>query len=98
LGKKVYLDFDGNMPDDIEVLDSILTPEGDFLYDEKNTVVVACESDDNGYYFLLSKNLASAFSSISGPGWLDLRGFRVKASWGGDEVVYGFVIKTVGNN
>lgn len=96
-GEKVYFDFSAKMPDKIEIWDSILTPEGDYMYDEKSSIVITCERDKAGYYFIVKKHPASGFSSIHEDGKVDLRGYSVKISWNDSgDVVYGFVIKTDG--
>lgn len=97
-GEKIRFDFSGNMPDKIKIWDSILTLEGDYMYGEIATVIVTCERDDDGYYFILKKHPASGLSSIREDGRVDLRGYRVRVSSSGeDDVVYGFVIKTIGS-
>lgn len=96
--QKVYLDFNGKIPDKLVVMDNILTTEGDFMYDEKSSVSVACEKVDDGYYFNIVKHPASGFSSFHKDDRTDLRGYRVKASWGVDDVFYGFIIKTTASN
>lgn len=96
-GEKVYFDFSGNMPDEIKIWDSILTLDGDYMYGEIASVIVTCDSDDVGYYFILKKHPASGLSSIHEDGRVYLRGYKVRVSWSGeDDVVYGFVIKTIG--
>lgn len=93
-GEKLYLDFGDSMPDKVVVEDSILTPDGKFMYDMQATSVFTCGRDQNGFYFVVDKNLSSAFSSVFEEGRKDLRGFMIRAVWGSDELVYGFVIKT----
>lgn len=93
-GKKIYLDFGESMPDKAVVQDSILTPDGKFMYNEMASGIIVCERDENGYYFVIDKNPASGFSSVLEEGGKDLRGFMVRASLDGDELIYGFVIKT----
>ncbi len=93
-GKKIYLDFGDSMPDRVVIQDSILTPTGEYMYNEMSTIVFNCGRDENGFYFVVDKNLASAFSSVFEEGRNDLRGFMIRASLGNDEIIYGFVIKT----
>lgn len=92
-GKKIYLDFGDSVPDRVVIQDSILTPTGVYMYNERSTIVFNCGRDENGFYFVVDKNLSSAFSSFFEEGRKDLRGFMIRASWGSDELIYGFVIK-----
>lgn len=93
-GKKIYLDFGDSMPDRVVIQDIILNTDGEYMYNERASRVINCESDENGFYFVVDKNPASGFSSVLEEGGKDLRGFIVRASWDGDELIYGFVIKT----
>ena len=92
--EKVYLDFGSNPPDKLVIKDSLLYPNGDYLYTEKETIEVPFIKDGNKFYFIIKKHFASALSSVYLENKTDLRGLRIKASWGKNEYVYALVIKT----
>lgn len=94
LGRKVYLDFGVNKPDKVVVHDSILSPDGKFMFNDQATSVFTCGRDEDGFYFVVEKHPASALSSVIEIGGKDMRGHIIRASWGDKDVIFGFVINT----
>ncbi len=94
-GEKAILVFDGKLPDSITVKDDILKNNGEYKYTDKETVEVPVTAEsDNKFTFIIEKNLASALSSLRVVNGTDIRGYRITASWGDNECVYAFMIKT----
>ena len=57
------------------------------MYDERSSAFVSCESVDYGHYIIVRKHPASGLISIYEDDRTDLRGYRVKASWSGGDLV-----------
>lgn len=92
--EKVYLDFGSNPPDKLFIKDSLLNSNGEYLYSDKETITVPFTNESNKFYFIVKKHPASGLSSIYMENKIDFRGLKIKASWGKNEYVYVFVIKT----
>lgn len=92
--EKVYLDFGSNKPDKISIKDRLLNSNGENLYTDKEIIEVPFTNENNKFYFTVKKHPASALSSVYMENRTDFRGFSIKASWGENEYVYAFVIKT----
>lgn len=92
--KKSLWTFGGNPPDKVSVKDMLLDSKGENLYTDKEIEEVPLTKENNIYYFLVKTHPWFALSSTFTEDKTDIRGFLVTASWGKDEHVYGFAIKT----
>lgn len=91
--EKIYIDFGSNPPDKLLIKDNILRTNGEYMYTERETADVPYTNENNKFVFIVKMHPASIYSSYYIDNKTDLRGFRVKASWGNTECVYIFVIK-----
>lgn len=94
IGEKAAVSFVSNPPDEFKVSDVLICENGDEMYSYKEIINVPVKYKNGKYYFVINKHLASALSSYYVEDKIDIRGFRMIASWGKNECEYAFVIKT----
>lgn len=96
IGEFAAISFESNPPNEFVVSDVLIHENGDEIYSYKEIIDVPVEYKNGKYYFEIRKHLASALSSYYVENKIDIRGFRMVASWGQNECEYAFVIKTDG--
>lgn len=90
----VEISFKSKLPDKFTVADILIDENGKQLYTDKEIKNVQAELKDGKYYFAIEPHFASSLSSYYDPEKKEIRGFRMTASWGGNECEYAFLIKT----
>lgn len=93
-GSVVEIAFESNPPDKFTVADILVNENGHQIYTEKEIKYIPVELNDGKCSFIIEKHFASYLSSSYEPDKIDIRGFRMIASWGENECEYAFVIKT----
>lgn len=96
LGDMISIQFKKNEPDEITVMESILTAGGDYKYSDRTEKKVVLNQEDKIYSFQLEPNTASYLSSDLSDydQGKSIRGFRIVCSWGANECEYGFILRT----
>lgn len=98
IGEVAEVRFTDYPPDDFKVYDYLIDEKGSQIYTDKEITEVPIEFKDGKYSFEISKHMASYLSSTYVEDKVELRGFRMIATWGENECEYGFVIKTESNS
>lgn len=92
LGETIELDFAGDPPDSVQVLDHLLTEDGVIQYTAREVIERAVQLFEDKGSFPLERHHAASLSSQYLPP-PSLRGFRVICSWGEEIREYAYVIK-----
>ncbi|WP_058301229.1 hypothetical protein [Gorillibacterium timonense] len=92
----IVLDFGDNPPDRITGKDSLVGPDGHYLYDERTTTSIPFQEDGNRYTFEVQTHKWSGLSSLFKKD--DDRGIEVEATWKKTAYTYFFVIRTDSDN
>lgn len=95
IGEKVYLDFGDNPPDEFIVKDYLLDSKGKIMYTEKEVMDIPINGENEKYYFVVNKHIASALSSYYEKNKKEYRGINIITTEKGIEKSYLFVIKTI---
>lgn len=96
LGDMISIQFKQNQPDEITVMNYILTARGDYKYSDRTEEKVTLNQEDKIYSFQLEPHSASYLSSDLSDyeRRKSIRGFRIVCSWGENECEYGFILRT----
>lgn len=93
LWKIIELDFASHSPDSVQVLDHLLTLEGNPIYTEREVMERPVEFCGDKVRFPLERHFATSLSSQYPPP-PSLRGFRIICTWGEETREYALVIRT----
>jgi len=91
LGETIELDFAGDPPDSVQVLDHLLTEDGVIQYTAREVIERSVQLFEDKGSFPLERHHAASLSSQYPPP-PSLRGFRVICSWGEEIREYAYVI------
>ena len=94
MGNTVEISFKSNQPDKFTVSDILIDEKGEQIYTDKEIKTIPVELKDNKCSFKIEEHFASALSSTYEENKVDIRGYRMTATWGENECEYAFVIKT----
>ena len=94
IGKTAVISFKSYPPFQLTIADVLIDENGNQIYSDKLSEDIPVELKDGKYSFEIKKNMASALSSTYVENKIDIRGFRVIASWGQNECEYAFVMRT----
>ena len=96
IGKTVVISFNNYPPTKFTVYDILIDKNGNQMYSNKEITNVPIELKKGKYSFEVKKHPASFLSSKHEENKIDIRGFRIIASWGENECEYAFIIRTDG--
>lgn len=96
IGKTVVISFENYPPDQFTISDILIDESGNQMYSNKEVVNIPVILKDGKCSFEIKKHFASALSSYHVENKIDVRGFRMIASWGENECEYAFIIKADG--
>jgi hypothetical protein len=96
IGKTVMINFQSYPPDKFTIADILIDENGKRMYSNKEVINIPVKLKDGKCSFEIKKHFASALSSVYVENKVDVRGFRMIASWGDNECEYAFVIKADG--
>ena len=94
IGKTAVIGFKNYPPSQFTISDILIDKNGNQIYSSKVIISIPVELKDGKCSFEIKKNWASALSSTYVENKIDIRGFRMIASWGENECEYAFIIKT----
>lgn len=94
IGKTVVISFKNNPPDKFILYDILIDEKGEQIYSDKEIEIVPVEIKDNKCSFKIGGHYASSLSSTYEENKMDIRGYRMIASWGDNECEYAFIIKS----
>jgi hypothetical protein len=93
VGEIIELDFAGDPPDSVQVLDHFLTDSGEIPYDDRTIIEREVEFHGDMVRLPVEFHFASVLSSQY-PAPPSLRGFRIICTWDAATREYALVIKT----
>ncbi len=94
-GETIHLEFKGESPDFIYLTDSLLNPDGEYLYDSHLDMIIEYTQENNKNYSWIVKDHSSAYmvpATESEKGMF--RGIKIDAFFGEQKITYLFVIQT----
>jgi hypothetical protein len=90
IGNNVEVSFKANPPDKFTVSDISIDEKGKQIYTDKEIKIIPVELKDNKCSFKIGEHFASALSSTYEENKVDIRGYRMTATWGENECEYAF--------
>lgn len=90
--ESITLNFGLHLPDSLVVEDSLLNHNGTLLLNPSETIKVVLKKEKDTYSFQLDVHPSSGYSSQGN--LRDIRGFKVIASWGKEQVKWVFIVET----
>lgn len=96
IGKTAVISFNNYPPTKFTVSDILIDKNGNQMYSNKVITNIPVELEKGKCSFEIKKHPASFLSSKHEENKIDIRGFRITASWGENECEYAFVIRTDG--
>lgn len=94
IGSTSKISFKSNPPSKVIMWDHLIDEKGNNIYSDKVTINIPLDLKNGKGSFEIKKHMASALSSYYVEGKIDIRGFRMIATWGENECEYAFIIKT----
>lgn len=94
IGNTVGISFKSNPPHKFTISDILIDEKGEQIYTDKEIKIIPVELKNNKCSFKIDEHFASALSSTYEENKVDIRGYRMIATWGNNECEYAFVIKT----
>jgi hypothetical protein len=74
--------------------DHLIDEKGNNIYADKVTINIPLDLKNGKGTFEIKKHMAAALSSYYVEGKINIRGFRMIATWGENECEYAFIIRT----
>lgn len=96
IGKNAMISFNNHPPTKLVVLDILIDKNGNRMYSNMEITNIPVELKKGKYSFEIKKHPASFLSSEYEKNKIDIRGFRIIASWRENECEYAFIIRTDG--
>lgn len=96
IGKTAMISFNNHPPTKFTVLDILIDKNGNQMYSNMEITNIQVELKKGKCSFEIKKHPASFLSSKHEKNKIDIRGFRIIASWGENECEYAFIIRTDG--
>ena len=96
IGKTAVINFKDYPPSQVTISDILIDKNGNQIYSFIAITKIPVVLKDGKCSIESNKNIASALSSTYVKNKIDIRGFRIIASWGDNECEYAFIIRTDG--
>jgi hypothetical protein len=95
IGKTVEIGFKSNTPNKFTVSDILINEKGEQIYTNKEIMAIPVELKDNKCSFKIEEHFATAFSSTYEENKVNIRGYRMTATWDENECEYALSLKLI---